>query len=344
MPRRTAPTPGSAPRRAPAAKRRRLGRGLGSLIAGPVEISAERDPRTDHAAPDRSSRAIAPPPDAIIADSTREGRVLALSLEAIIPNPRQPRSSFDDAGIDGLADSIRHAGVMQPIVVRPLAAGRFELVAGERRWRAARKIPLSTIPAIVRDVDDATAAEWALIENLQREDLNPVDRAEAFSTLINTFGLTQQELSERVGLERSTVSNILRLNELDAETKLEARSGALGLGHAKALLAITNIKTRRRFALKAISEGWSVRELERRVATVAGDGSTSTPHQRALAAAPSPQSAHLADLETKLGEHLGTRVHIRTGRRKGTGKIIIEFFSLDEFDGIMRRLGFEESV
>ena len=182
----------------------------------------------------------------------------------IHPNARQPRRNFDEAALQSLADSIRTAGLMQPIVVRSDPAGGFEIVAGERRWRAADRIGLERVPAIVRSIDDQRSAELALIENLQREDLNPVERATAFQQLIDDFGLRHQEIAECVGLERSTVTNHLRLLELDDPTLDAVRSATLTLAHAKILLGITNLSRRKQLASAAVKRGWSVRDLDRR--------------------------------------------------------------------------------
>lgn len=231
---------------------------------------------------------------------------------------------------------------MQPIIVRPrLARGpddaAYELVAGERRWRAVMLLGMERVPAIVREIDDRTAAEWALIENVQREDLNPIERCAAVQRLIDEFGLTHQELGERLGLDRASVSNLLRLCDLDSFTRDAVRTRRLTQGHAKALLGVTKLELRHTLARAAIASGWSVRELERRV-------------QHALQPAPTTggqpvpgaprTSAHLASLEKRLSEHLGTRVALQLGRRKGTGRLIIDFYSLDQFDGLLSRLGF----
>ncbi|MFK7962261.1 MAG: ParB/RepB/Spo0J family partition protein, partial [Phycisphaerales bacterium] len=166
--------------------------------------------------------------------------MLTISLSRIHANPQQPRRHFDDDAIDTLAESIRTAGLMQPIVVRPDAeqGGHYEIVAGERRFRAATKLGLMEIPAVVHEIDDRTAAEWALVENLQREDLNPIERADAFDRLRSEFGLTHQEIADAVGLDRASISNHLRLRGLDPETLDQVRAGKLGMGHARALLSV----------------------------------------------------------------------------------------------------------
>ncbi len=266
------------------------------------------------------------------------GEVALLGVDQLRPNPRQPRQDFDDAALAGLAESIRTAGLMQPIVVRTIADGSYEIVAGERRWRAARRLGLASIPAIVRDIDDQTAAEWALIENIQREDLNPMDRASALRRLAEEFQLTHQQLGERVGLDRATVSNLLRLADLDPFTADAVRRGKLTQGHAKALLAVSRVDHRQTLAAAAISGDWSVRELERRVQHT---NRQIDPAQRVSAAASAVKgSAHLEDLERRLSEYLGSRVTIQLGRKKGSGRIAIDFFTLDQFDGVVAKMGF----
>jgi ParB family chromosome partitioning protein len=334
--------------------RKRLGRGLGSLLSSlaPVEIAppeSTRPPIHSPPVPEPPPHRPAPAAVATIEDmptpsaSAEAGESLVengqsvamIGLDKVRPNPRQPRTQFNEAGLDELAASIRTAGLMQPVIVRPRPAGEFELIAGERRWRAAQKLGLPSIPALVRDLDDRTAAEWSLVENIQREDLNPMEQAEAFAVLVQDFGLTHQELADRVGLNRSTISNALRLLELDEQTRQALRSGRLSAGHAKALLSITNSDRRRALAQQAIRREWSVRELEQR-AREAGQAA------RTPAAATAHQSAHLRDLQGRLGAHLGTKVTIVTGRKKGSGKLIIDFFDLDQFEGLMQRLGFEQ--
>jgi ParB family chromosome partitioning protein len=325
--------------------RKRLGRGLESLISKPVPIDVSKEGGTTSES--GHSRASAPaskvehqisgPSGASSAASLDGTSIVSITLDAISPNRRQPRQSIDEAALESLAQSIHQAGLMQPIVVRIDAAdrNRYELVAGERRWRAARKLGLPTIPAIVRDLDERAAAELALIENIQREDLNPIDRAEAFERLLTDFDLTHQELAERVGLDRSTITNFTRLVALDEFTREMVRSGKLSLGHAKVLLAITNDKVRSDLAGRAVKQGLSVRALEREVELLRSAASSA-----GAATAIRSKPAHLVDLERQLAQHLGTKVRIRAGAKKGTGSITIDFYSLAEFEGITHRLGF----
>ncbi len=300
--------------------RRRLGRGLTSLMSTPVPIaSAPPEP------------APTPPPN----EGPDVGQLRHVDIDQIRPDPRQPRERFDEAALDALAASIRTAGLMQPIVLRPLSAGGFQIVVGERRWRAARKVGLATVPAVIREIDDRTAAEWALIENIQREDLNPMERAEAFRRLTDEFEMTHQEVAERVGLNRSTVTNFIRLLELDDLTRDAVGRGRLGQAHARLLLGVTNLQVRRHLAELAIREDWSVRVLEKRIS------STATVSTRPVKSAAAP--AHRLDIERQLSDHLGTKVRVHPGKKKGTGRLSIEFYTLDQFDGLMQRLGFKGS-
>jgi ParB family chromosome partitioning protein len=317
--------------------RRRLGRGLGSLIsAPPVPIEATPDGELEAVA----ALETAPAPGSAAGGSgshaagVQGGGLTTVAVSLISPSPYQPRQTFDDEAIEALGASIRAAGLMQPVVVRPHGTG-FQLIVGERRWRAAQRIGLESIPALVRELDDQTATEWALVENIQREDLNPIERAEAFRRLIDDFGLTHQDLADRVGLSRSSVTNQLRLIELDDMTKDAVRQGRLTLGHAKALLSITNLETRRRLAEMAVRQAWSVRALERRAAA-----------RMAAPSAPAggrggtrPATAQTAALEREISQQLGTRVALRPGRTKGSGRLVIEFYSLDQFDGLLQRMG-----
>ncbi len=256
----------------------------------------------------------------------------------ITPSPWQPRQTFEMDALKSLAESIKTAGVMQPILVRQVESG-YELVAGERRLRAAEIAGLSEIPVVLREIDDRTAAEWSIIENIQREDLNPIERAEAFMRLQDQFGLTHQEIANQVGLNRSSVTNHLRMNELDEGTKEAVRTGLLSGGHAKSLLSIASISDRTRLVRMAISGNWSVRELERRIRRIQDGGSIpATPD------AVDTTRSHLDDLGAQLSEHLGTRVHIKQqGKKPGKGRMIIEFYDMDQFDGVLSKMGFKPS-
>lgn len=263
--------------------------------------------------------------------------MLSLATDTVSPGPFQPREQMAPHALASLAESIRQSGLMQPIVVRATTGGRYELIAGERRWRAIKSLGWSHVPAIVQDVGDQAAAELALIENVQREDLNPMERARALRRLAEEFGLSHQELGQRVGIDRATVTNLLRLNELDDATARAVRDGAIAMGHAKVLLGVVDLARRSQVLQQAVNEGWSVRHLEDAVRALGARVPRGTSVRTGVAATP---SAHVAQLQRALEEYLGTRVHVRVGRRKGAGEIRVAFHSLDEFDGLMQRIGF----
>ena len=278
----------------------------------------------------------------VVTPSTPTTAVVEINISFIARNSRQPREKFDDRAIQSLAESIRQHGLLQPVVIRklriPHGGKTHELIAGERRLRAFESLGRITIPSITRDADEAQSAVFALIENVQREDLNPLERSKALQRLITEFSWTQQQAAEKVGLDRATVANLLRLNDLDPFSAGCVREGRLSQGHAKALLAIDNIQARRAIAEKALHDEWSVRQIERevqRVKTVSG----LTPAQ-----APSPPrrgSAQVGDLERRVGLHMGSKVKIKKGRKAGTGTLTIQFFTLDQFDGILQKMGFD---
>ncbi len=231
-----------------ASRKKRLGKGLSSMIAKPVAVAVSESEADPAASVDQPVSAPSP---------TSEG-LATIPIAQVHPNPHQPRQDFDPEALKTLSDSIKLSGVMQPVVVRTVASG-YELVVGERRWRAAKAAGLHSIPAVIRDLDDKTSAEWALVENLQREDLNPIERAEAFLGLQDDFGLTHQEIADQVGLTRSAVTNQIRLNDLDQGTRELVRAGDLSAGHGRSLLAITNMESRLKLAREAMRSGWSVR-------------------------------------------------------------------------------------
>lgn len=320
-------------------KKRRLGMGLSGMIGGPVEVKPAQS--TEEAASDR----VATPPKSTpspAATKAPPGAAMAsiyLDVNRIRPNAHQPRQGISTRSLEPLVASIRSSGVMQPIVVRPASEdGSHELVAGERRWRAATAAGLQQIPAVVHDIDDRTAAEWAIIENVQREDLDAIEQADAFRRLQSEFGLTHAEIAEQVGFTRSAVTNQIRLCDLDPDTKTLVREGALSGGHGRSLLGIESSHARLQMAKEAIAGEWSVRELERRVRS-----SKPSPKGASQSSTPERNRAHLDDLEQQLATHLGTKVRISTGRAKGRGKLVIEFYDLDQFDGLLGRMGFTSS-
>lgn len=322
-----------------AKKKRRLGMGLSGMIGGPVEVKPATPQKPEPSAADHSTASSAPTVTEHPPGDAEPTLARYINIQSITPNTHQPRQGIPARSLEPLVASIRSSGVMQPIVVRPAnSQGVHELVAGERRWRAATAAGLTQIPAVIHDIDDRTAAEWAIIENVQREDLDAIEQADAFQQLQSEFGLTHAEIAEQVGLTRAAVTNQIRLCDLDPDTKTLVREGALSGGHGRSLLAITTPAARLQMAKEAIAGEWSVRELERRVRSskpASPGGSTS--------AKPDNNRAHLDDLEQQLAAHLGTKVQISTGRTKGRGRMVIEFYDLDQFDGLLGRMGFTSS-
>lgn len=296
---------------------RRLGRGLESLI------SIDRPP-----AEPRATESVAP---------DRRG-VYLVPIERIRTNPYQPRRNFDEPALAALADSIRKSGLLQPLVVRPRGDG-YELVAGERRLRAARLAGCQTVSVIVRETEDAQMLPLALVENLLREDLDPIERAEAYRRCCTEFQLTISDLAERIGEDRSTVSNFMRLLELPAPIRGMVSTRRLSAGHARSLLSIEDAARVQELAERAASEEWSVRQLEdaaRRAKDVAvASGSAPTVETRG----PALRRPQIVDLEGRLSQSVGVRVRIKEGRRPNAGKLVLEYASLDDFDRIIAKLG-----
>ncbi len=339
----------------------RLGRGLSSLMAAPVQVQSPQEETTDsgvsgagveavesHAEADglKESQAEAgrlpgrgydpvgeaSPPSH---PNSRASDLYYLSVSVLEPNRHQPRQRFDEIGLKRLADSIASEGIMQPIIARPRegATGRYEVVAGERRWRAAQIAGLESVPVIVRDLNDRQLAEWALIENLQREDLNPIERAEAFARLIDQFGLSHEEAGERVGMDRSSITNHLRLLGLAEPVKLLISESLLSMGQSRAIAGLSDVAQQQMLAERAVRQGMSVREVEAAVKKLtSGEKITAKSN-------PKPKAANLVDLEKQISEQLGTRVLIKAGRKKGAGTLSIEFYSLDQFDALVGKLG-----
>jgi ParB family chromosome partitioning protein len=267
-------------------------------------------------------------PDAPAGDA---GELRELPVDLIKPNPRQPRTRFDSEALAGLAASIEASGVVQPLLVRPLHDGSFELIAGERRWRAARQAGLEKVPAIVRDSEQAERLQVALIENVVRENLNPVDEARACATLIEDLGLSKKELSRRLGRSRPAVSNLIRLLELPREALDLLESGELSEGHGRALLGADGNDVRRRLARDAAKGGWSVRETEKR-AKLAGRPKA-RPSRRSLS--PEEQAA-MREAADSFESALGHEVDVR--RRRDEIAVEIRFDDLDEALALANRL------
>jgi len=293
-------------------KKRALGRGLDALLG----MGA-----------DKASPAVAPPVEHVAAGD----QLRMIPVDLIQRGRFQPRLDIKPEALEELANSIRAQGVVQPVVVRALqGTARFELIAGERRWRATQLAGLQEIPALVKDIPDKTVMSIALIENIQREQLNPLEEALALQRLITEFEMTHQEVSEAVGRSRAAVSNLLRLIELAPGAKRLLEDGSIEMGHARALLSLP-AEAQAALAQRVAAEGLSVRATEKLVRAFAVTGSPRTP---APAARPDPNIQHL---EGQLSEKLGAKVSLQHGR-KGEGKLVIRYGSLDELDGILAHI------
>ena len=290
-------------------KRRGLGRGLDALLG-----SLSDSPLAEHAHPERTGAA-------------EDGSFRRLPVDLIRRGRHQPRRIVEESSLEELAHSVRARGIVQPIVVRPTGSGSFEVVAGERRWRAAQMAGLDEVPAVVRELSDREAAAVALIENIQREDLNPIEEAQGYRSLADEFGLTHQELADAVGRSRSAVSNALRLLDLNDDVRALVEGGELDMGHARALLALAG-PAQSEAAAEVVRRGLSARETERLVRSkVKGE----TPPQ------PRTRDPDVVNLETKLADRLGAKVRI-DHRKKGAGSVIIHYSSLEALEGILERI------
>jgi ParB family chromosome partitioning protein len=281
-------------------KKPRLGRGLDALLGSALESAAT---------PGR--------------DEMKQ-----LPIDLLQRGKYQPRTHMNEVALQELADSIKVQGVVQPIVVRPIGGGRYEIVAGERRWRASQLAGLHAVPAVVRDIPDEAAIAIALIENIQRENLNPVEEAMALQRLIDEFGMTHQQTAESVGRSRAAVTNLLRLLTLNVDVREMLEQGKMDMGHARALLALTG-KAQSEAARQVVDKGLSVRETEHLVRRL-----TERPHTPKL---PRGRDPDTRALEEKLSDRLGARVHLQHGA-SGKGKLVIEYHSMDELDGILARI------
>ena len=260
-----------------------------------------------------------------------------LPVELIDPNPRQPRSSLDDESLVALADSIRARGVLQPVLVRPLVGGRYELIAGERRWRAARLAEHETVPAVIRSDDDAASLELALIENMAREELNPVDEARACAALVEELGLSREEVGLRVGRSRVAVSNLIRLLELPDEALELIEQGTLSEGHGRALLLTDDHAERRSLARAAADAGWSVRELEARARATGAAGSRAPGRPRRAPTLHPDQQAIMEQIADTLQPVFGRELAVTPSRRHGF-RVQLEVESVEDALELARRL------
>ena len=284
--------------------RKALGRGLGALIP-------QRTPEPPPAAP-----------------SSQAG-LIQLELAKIVPSPHQPRTEFPADKLDELAASISAKGVIQPVIVRPLDDGRYELIAGERRWRAAGQAGLARIPAVIRSVESAEAMELSLIENIQRQDLNPIETAKAYQHIADTLDFTHEEIAARVGKDRTSVTNLLRLLTLPQEIQGDVASGALSMGHARALLAIPGREGQLAARKIVVAKGLSVRETEKLVKKLGRP-------TKAAGSGEAKKDIYIKELEDSIRRALGTKVAIRHSGRRGV--IELHYFSVDELDRLANHL------
>ena len=320
-----------------------LGRGLDALINGGVVRSvAVEPPHVEVAiAPSAPAATVAQPLGGLPPTGPGSG-IRHIGIDTIERSPHQPRTDFDPQQLRELADSIKQRGVIQPLLVRPVqtavtqaeSSRRYELIAGERRWRAAREAGLTTIPAIVREASDEEALEIALIENLQREDLNPIEEARAYDQLATQFKLTQEQIAEKVGRSRAAVANSTRLLGLPAEVQTWVADDRLSVGHAKAVLGLTSPTEQRLVAERVLKRSLTVRETEQLVEQLKGESKV---RSRVLTA--TVKSAHVVAIEERLQQKLGTHVNIHHGKKKG--RIEIEYYGNDDLARVLGILGID---
>lgn len=311
--------------------RRGLGRGLGALIpAAPDEEDASTSTPPIDGSP---ATGRTPESQPVVSEAeTNLATVVGahfseLDVESIAPNARQPREAFDEDEMAELVHSIGEIGLLQPVVVRPSGDGRYELIMGERRWRATKQAGLDTIPAIVRETSDENMLRDALLENLHRSELNPLEEAAAYQQLLDDFGCTQEVLAQRIGRSRPQISNTLRLLRLTPAVQRRVAAGVLSAGHARALVTVEKSEVQDRLAQRAVAEGMSVRGLEEIVSVGEGEGPRSK-QRKAKATAP-----RLDDIAARLSERYDTRVKVELGRSKG--KVTVEFASIDDLERIV---------
>jgi ParB family transcriptional regulator, chromosome partitioning protein len=308
-----------------AQQKRGLGKGLGALIpTGPGPAS----PGLPGAGPPPASGGPGVAGTGLAGGTVAGAYFLEVPIAAVTPNPRQPRQVFDEEALEELAESIREVGLLQPVVVRQLEPERFELVMGERRWRASQRAGLTEIPAIVRSTADDDLLRDALMENLHREQLNPLEEAAAYQQLLDDFGATHEELAQKVGRSRPHISNTLRLLNLTPAVQRRVAAGVLSAGHARALLALDNPEAQDHLAHRIVAEGLSVRAVEEIVTL--GDAHPAKTRRPVARQASAPALDRLAD---RLSDAFETRVKVELGRRKG--KIVVEFGSIEDLERII---------
>lgn len=314
-----------------------LGRGLGALLGGvgPAKPAPANPQPAVPSAP--AAPAAAPTPAETPAAVAPSGELIRkIPLSEVHPCAFQPRKDFAPEAIQDLAASIKEQGIVQPLLVRKSADG-YELIAGERRWRAAQVVGLSEVPVIVREATDAQLLELALIENLQRENLNPIEEALGYNQLLGQFGLTQEQVSAKVGKSRAAVANALRLLKLAPELQGYLRHGQISVGHAKVILGLVIEAEQKLAAERVIKDGLSVRETEDLVAAMLGKTGSSSPGKSAKKAA--PKDAHVADVERRLQERFGTKVALKYKAGKGT--VEIRFFNDDDLERVLQVAGIQ---
>jgi ParB family transcriptional regulator, chromosome partitioning protein len=330
-----------------------LGRGLGALIpTSPASTPSSAPPATPATTPSKSEPPAAsdtpaipsqPVPATAATERANElfpvpgARFAEIPVGSIVPNPKQPRQVFDDEMLEELKISIQEVGFLQPIVVREMGPDKYELVMGERRWRAAQSIGREHIPAIIRDTRDDAMLRDALLENIHRAQLNPLEEAAAYQQLLEEFGATHDELARKIGRSRPQISNTIRLLNLPAQVQRRVAAGVLSAGHARALLGLDDASAQEGLAAKIVAEGLSVRVTEELVTLAVADGGAKpvAPKRRAK-----PHAPALADLAEKLSDRFDTRVKVDIGRSKG--KITIEFATVDDLERIVGIIGVEK--
>ena len=314
-----------------AQQRRGLGRGLGALIPeSPLLADGKAARGTDPALPAQAGEARSASPG--VSAEIFGAHYKEIAVSAITPNPRQPRRVFDEETLDELAESIRQVGLLQPVVVRAAGPGRYELVMGERRWRAVQRAGLTEIGAIVKQTQDDDLLRDALIENMHRQQLDPLEEAAAYQQLLDDFGATHEELARKIGRSRPHISNTLRLLNLPPAVQKRVAAGVLSAGHARALLGLDDPAAQERLAARIVAEGLSVRNVEE-IVSLGGDDA---PRRRSAPAGRQPVAPGLRRLADRLSDVFETRVKVEMSRHKG--KIVVEFASYDDLERIVKAM------